>query len=232
MTTDKLGNCYVVSENNQVTKYNSQGVDEANFSDKNMGKLKWVDATNPLKILLFYTDFNQVTVLDNKLSLRIQISLRDLNILQPLLVCTSINEGLWIFDQQDFQLKRLGMDLKIVQESGNITQLTGQVLHPTQLIEANGYVYINNPSTGVLIFDLFGTYYKTIPIKDIASIQIVNDDLFYYKDNQLMRYNLKTIQEINIPLPEMADSLTLAVRIEQQKVYLLKQQHLNIYSIL
>ncbi len=232
ITSDKLGNCYVVTENNQVTKYNSQGIEEANFSNKNLGKLKWVDATNPLKVLLFYSDFNQITIVDNKLSVRTQVALRELNILQPLLVCTSVNDGLWIYDQQDFQLKRLDMDLKLIQESGNIIQITGLEIKPTQLVEENNYLYLNNPATGILIFDLFGTYYKTIPIKGISSIQVVGDDLFYYKDTGLTRYNLNTLQEINIPLPEIADSLILTVRIEPPKIYLLKQQELNIYSIL
>ena len=232
ITTDKIGNCYVVSENNQVTKYTNQGVAEYNFSNKNMGKLKCVDATNPMKILLFYSDFNQITILDNKLALRTQITLRELNILQPLLVCTSVNEGMWIFDQQDFQLKRLDMNLRIVQESGNIIQTTGAKIQPIQLIEADGRLFLNNPETGILIFDLFGTYYKTIPIKHVSSIQVVEENLLYFKDQHLESYHLKTLEEKIIELPEKTDSLTLTIRMEQQKIFLLKKRQLNIYSIL
>lgn len=230
MTTDKLGNVYVVGEGNQVIKYNSLGIAESNFSNKYLGTLKWVDATNPLKVLLFYPDFNHVTTLDNKLSLRTEVPLRDLNILQPVLICASVNEGFWIFDQQDFQLKRLSLDLKIIQESGNITQLTGVELHPTQLIESNGYVYLNNPGTGVLVFDLFGTYYKTIPIKNIVSMQVQGDDLFYFRDGKLTAFHIKSLQEKEVELPYKSDSLIINIRVEEQKIYVLKKEQVNIYK--
>jgi hypothetical protein len=232
MTTDKLGNCYVVLENNEVDKYNSLGVAEFNFSNKTLGKLKWVDATNPMKVLLFYQDFNQILVLDNKLSLRTQFSLRDLNILQPMLICTSVNEGMWVYDQEDFQLKRLDVDLSVVQESGNLVQITGAALQPTQLIESNGYLYLNNPKTGILVFDLFGTYYKTIPVKDITSIQIIGDELYYYKQKVLNKFHLKTLEEKEFKLPDNRDSTVKSVRLENQKIFLLKPGQLNIYSIL
>jgi hypothetical protein len=232
MTTDKLGNCYTVLENNELDKYNNAGLPEFNFSNKTLGKLKCVDATNPLKVLLFYQDFNQVLVLDNKLSLRTQFSLRELDILQPLLICTSVNEGMWVYDQEDFQLKRLDMELKTVQESGNIVQITGAALQPVQLVESNGYLYMNNPKTGILVFDLFGTYYKTIPVKDIASFQVVGDELFYYKGIVLNKFQLKTLEDKVYVLPEPADSTLKFVRIENQKIFILKTEALNIYSII
>jgi hypothetical protein len=230
MTTDKLGNCYTVLENNEVDKYNSTGVQEFNFSNKNLGKLKWVDATNPLKLLLFYPDFNQVVMLDNKLSLRSQFSLRDLDILQPLLICTSVNEGIWVYDQEDFQLKRLDTDLKVIQESGNIVQVTGVTLQPVQLVEANGYLYLNNPKTGVLVFDLFGTYYKTIPIKNITAFQILGDELFYFKEKKGNTFHLKTLADNPYEMPDIADTTVQFIRIENQKLFLLKPGALNIYS--
>lgn len=230
MTTDKLGNCYTVLENNEVDKYNSAGVKEFNFSNKNLGKLKWVDATNPMKLLLFYQDFNQVVMLDNKLSLRTQFSLRELDILQPLLICTSVNDGIWVYDQEDFQLKRLDTDLKIMQESGNIIQVTGVALQPVQLVEANGYLYLNNPKTGVLVFDLFGTFYKTIPIKNIVSFQILSDEMFYFKEKKVNTFHLKTLADIPYELPEPGDTTVQSVRVENQKLFLLKPGALNIYS--
>ncbi len=230
ITTDKLGNCYVIDENNQLTKYNALGEREANYSDKYMGKLKSADVSNPLKILLLYADFNQITSLDNKLSLRTQVPLRELNILQPLAVCTSVNDGLWIFDQQDFQLKRLDLNLNIVQESGNLMQITGKEIKPSHLFENNGYVYLNNPEIGIMVFDLFGSYFKTIPLTQVSGIQFIGDELFYYRKGVLTAYNIKTLSERIIELPAGSDSSIYNVRVEEQKVYLLKDQQLNIYS--
>src|SRR5206468_842074 len=74
-TTDNLGNAYVV-ENNELKKYDPSGKLLSNYSEKNLGTLKFVDVGNPLKIILFYPDFQQINILDSKLLLESTIQLR------------------------------------------------------------------------------------------------------------------------------------------------------------
>src|SRR5436190_13567133 len=58
-TSDNLGQAYVVVEN-QLLQFDSNGKPVANYSEKNLGNLRFVDASNPMKILLFYPDFARV----------------------------------------------------------------------------------------------------------------------------------------------------------------------------
>src|SRR5690242_18887999 len=58
-TTDRFGNAFIVVEN-QVLEFDSLGKPKGNYSDRNSGFLTSVDASNPLKILLFYKDFARI----------------------------------------------------------------------------------------------------------------------------------------------------------------------------
>jgi primosomal replication protein N len=226
-TTDKLGNSYVVVEN-QLLQFDPAGIPLANFSLKSVGNLRFVDASNPMKILLFYPDFAQIIVLDAKLSLQSQIDLRSLRIFQPLTACTSKENGYWIYDREDDVLKKLDFNLQVVAESGNLSQVIGYQIRPGLMVEENGLIYINNPETGILVFDRLGTYYKTISYQNLVSFQVIDKDVLFITNNKLMRLEFKSLSEKEVLLPQH-DSIRIA-RIEQDKLYLLTSDSLNFYS--
>ena len=227
ITSDKLGNVYVVIEN-QLLQFDPRGKPLANYSETNLGSLQYVDAGNPMKILLFYPDFARIIILDSKLSPQSTIDLRTLNINQPIVACNSKEDGYWVYDREDDQLKKIDLNLQIVQQSGNLTQQVGYQMQPTLMTEENGLVYINNPSNGILVFDRFGTYYKTIPYPNLKNFQVIENDVLFINNNKLLRYDSKTIEEKQILLP-YKDSIVSA-RIEQHQLYLLTSDSLNFYS--
>lgn len=226
-TTDNFGNAYVIAEN-QLLQFDSQGKPKATYSENSLGTLRSVDASNPLKILLYYPDFTQINILNSKLALQSTIKLRPIGIVQPTLICYSNNDGYWVFDLQDFQLKKIDLNLQVKFESGNISQNVGYNVLPNFLVEADNFVYLNNPSTGILVFDLYGAYYKTIPIKNLTSFQIIGEEILYVEKNKLMSFHLKRLEEKEILLPPH-DSLSCA-RLEPKQLFLLTTASLNFYS--
>jgi hypothetical protein len=201
---------------------------KANYAERNSGRLTSVDAGNPLKIILFYRDFAQLQLLNNKLALESTIDLRNTGIMQPLVACQSYLDGYWIFDQQDFSLKKIDLSLRIVAQSGDMNQTLGYALQPAAMEESNEHLYMNNPATGILVFDKFGSYYKTIPVTGIQSFQVIEKNLLYVKDNKLNQFNLATFDDHEIILPPH-DSL-LSARFEQHKIFLLTTGSLTFYS--
>jgi hypothetical protein len=217
----------VIAEN-QLLQFDPKGKPIATYSETNLGSLRAIDASNPMKLVLFYPDFVQINTLNNKLALQSTVSLRTIGIVQPVLACNSDHEGYWVYDMQDFQLKKIDLNLQLQFQSGNISQILGIDILPNFLVESGEYVYLNNPSTGILIFDLFGTYFKTIPILNLKSFQVIGDQVLYLEDNKLMSYNQKTamINEIKLPPHE----ILVNVRIEDHKLYLLTTTSLDFYS--
>jgi hypothetical protein len=226
LTTDQLGNAFVVVEN-QLLEFNSKGKPVANFSRNDLGALLYVDASNPMKILLFYPDFAKAIILDSKLSPQSVISFRELKINQPLTVCSSKENGYWVYDREDDQLKKIDPSLQIIQQSGNLTQLIGYQLQPGRMVEENGLVYINNPTSGVLVFDRYGNYFKTIPYQNLSNFQVIEKDILFINKNKLFRFDSKSLSESEILLPKH-DSI-LSIRLEQHELYLLTSDSLNFY---
>jgi hypothetical protein len=228
MTSDNLGNLYLVV-NNELRKYDSDGTLLKTYSDKAHGSIAFVDVADPLSILLHYKDFRQVLFLDNMLSVKgSAVMLDNLGVLQPTLVCGSYESGFWIYDEQEFQLVRFNKDLSISNQSGNIVQLTGVEIKPNFLIETGGKVYLNDSDSGILVFDKYGTYSKTLPFKNLVSFQIADDLLVYFKDSLLSQYNMKTFEQKSMDMP--AKNI-ISARYEKDRLFGQDSTSVKIYSV-
>jgi len=227
LTTDNLGNSYLLN-GNILEKYDSDGNLLKDFSDKSFGAIASVDAGNSLKVLLFYKAFQQILLLDNMLSPSgNSISLDELGYNQASFACSSHDNGFWIFSQQNSELIRFDQNLQKTQLTGNVNQLTGTEINPDFILEKYNKIFLNDSTKGIFVFDIYGTYNKTIPLKGLHHFQISNEQIIYFKDGKLKNYNMKTLEEGEITLPE---ANVFDARTEKEKLYLLKQNFFNIYS--
>lgn len=200
-TTDNQSNIYVVKAN-ELIKFDKTGKLLYKYSNNNFGNITFVDASNMLKILVFYKNYLQVIFLDNTLSQNGDpISLDKFGFIQAQLVCSSHNNGMWIYDQQNMELVRVDQTLERTQQTGNLSVLLSVPMKPDYLIEYDNKVYLNNPGTGILVFDIYGTYYKTIPAKNIKQFQSFGNLVYYNTGNQIKAYNLKMADETQFEIP-------------------------------
>lgn len=226
-TTDKQGNIYVVKAN-ELSKYNKSGKLLYKYSNKNLGNIDFVDASNMLRLLLFYKNFTQAVFLDNTLTLSGDpVSLDKIGFQQAQLMCTSYNNGMWLYNQQNLELVRLTQAFSKTQETGNLSILLNTTLQPTVLIEYDNNVFLNNPATGILLFDIYGTYYKTLPIKNVQFIQPLGNLVYYKNNNKIQAYNIKTTEESAFEVP-LADFLTF--RLELNELVLQTAENIIIYT--
>ena len=228
ITSDYLGNVYAIDDN-EIVKYSPAGIQISSFSDKSAGTITSVDASNPLRVQVYYQDFGQISYLDDVLSLiGSQISLIDLGLDQATLSCSSWDDGIWLYDPQDFELKRLGSNLRLSHQSGNINQLVGIELNPNFIIEKNNFVYLNDPLIGILVFDQFGTYYKTLPVRGIDKFQVGGEQVFYLSDAKLMSYNMKSFEFADMSISSDNESI-LDMRFEKElkRLTILKEKKLE-----
>jgi len=226
-TTDNLGNIYL-SNGDEVFKYDENNELQHSFSNKLFGEITSMDVSNPLKIVMFYANLSQVVFLDNMLGIQgTAIPLEQHGLEQVILVCSSHDNGLWVYDMNTFQLIWLDREFKVQQESGDINQLLGAELKPNYLSERNNWVYLNDPALGILVFDVYGTYYKTIPLKGLKEFQVRDDAIYYQKEKEFFSFNMKTLYETSITLP---DTVIKQVRIEKQNLLVLTDTALKIYN--
>lgn len=192
-TVDNVGNVYVVV-GDEIRKYKKTGELWKIFSNKRSGKIFSIDASNALRVLVFYKDQSQIVILDSQLTQNGDaIELLDMGLEQSDLICTSFNNGMWLYNRQNAELVRLDQTLNKIVSTGNLNNLLNTQLKPMSMIENNGYVYLNDANNGILVFDIYGTYYKTISLFGLNSFQVSEQQVYYYKDSVISSYNSKLL---------------------------------------
>lgn len=199
---DALGNIYVV-RGDEIKKYNPFGIFLKTFSNKRYGRIEDIDISNPLKILVYYRDFQQVLFLDNQLTPATEvISLEKAGYEQASLVCSSLNNSFWLYDKQNNELMRFDAELKTLVKTGNLKRILDLDIQPNFMRESGNYLYLNCPKEGILVFDIYGTFYKTIPIKNLKEFNIINGNVFYYENFVLKEYQSQTFNTIEKPFTD------------------------------
>lgn len=198
---DNLYNVYAIS-GPEIVKYNTEGKRTFEFSDRQMGDVESLDVTYPLRPLVCYLELNYVILLDNTLSNnRGRINLTNSSIGLPTIGCSSVQNHFWFYDAMNFSLIRLNENFNVVVTTGNLSQVLRTELDPNFAVEFANRVYLNDPETGILVFDIFGTYIKTIPIKGLREFQVTGEEIVYFKDNNLHFYRARDYSETKLELP-------------------------------
>jgi hypothetical protein len=209
INADNLGNIYAIKED-ELVKYLPTGKFFARYSNLKLGNITSVDVTNPLKLVLYYRDFQQIVFLDNQLSLNSEaVSLEQLGYEQTDLVCAGANNSFWIYNKQNNELIRFNENSKKIAFTGNLKQVLRTNLSPNYMVEYNGFLFLNCPESGVYVFDIFGAFSKVISIKGIKQFQVNEDVIYYKKDSSLCSYDYKLFEEACKTFPGSAKAIEL-----------------------
>ena len=224
--SDNIGQLYSV-QGDMLKRYNNEGQLQYNYNNKTFGNITFVDPTNPLRVVVFYQELSQVVFLDNTLSEHgTPISLTELGYDQTTVLCASQNNGLWLFDQVDFELIWLNDNAEVQKESGNLIQQLGYELDPNFMIERHNWLYLNDPDRGILVFDIFGTYFKTIPLKGLGSFQVTETHLLHMEEGVLKAFDFKLLDAMDVPLPEVPAS---EVQVQGPTVFMRELGEVQVY---
>lgn len=224
--TDVVGNFYIINKG-EITKYSNNKQLIGRYSNKQLGNDFFIDVTNPLKVIVFSPSVSTLIFLDNMLSKSTtEINLNTLELGTATLVCASSNSGFWIYNPINFQLKRFNENLQVVSEINFLNQIIQAELYPNFMMEYNNRLYLNDPQLGILVFDIYGTYFKTLPITGIKKFTIANNQLFYLLDNKLYSYQLQTLEQKFIEAP----SNLLGWAVANKKIFWLFQQGIVEYK--
>ncbi|MBZ0207572.1 MAG: hypothetical protein K8H89_14715 [Flavobacteriales bacterium] len=219
-TTDELGNLYTV-RGNDLDLFDRHGVHLAHNSLNAFGLISRIDAFSSMKPMIFSRNQGQLALLDNTLS--IQGNVMDLSrngYPQVTLVCTGVQGRFWFFDERDLALMRVDGKLNQLANTGRLDQLLSFTPQPTYMEEANDRLYMVDPEHGVLVFDLFGTYVRTLPILGADRIQVREGFLWYVHKGRLERYDLRAFTTEMVPWPQdSATAEVLNARIEHGRLY-------------
>jgi len=215
-TSDNICNSYLIN-GEELIKYNAViGKPVIKYSNKRFGKITSIDATNALKILLYYRDFQQLVFLDSQLSPNGDpISLENLGYEQTDLVCSSFNNSFWIYNKQANELVRFNENSQPIAKTGNLKQLLQAEIKPDYMIEHNSYLYLNCPDIGIYVFDMYGTFNRIISLKNLGNFQVNGNIVYYFRDHKFCSYDAKAYEEQTMAFDELVKN----VRIEKDRLF-------------
>jgi hypothetical protein len=228
---DNLDNIYLITKNNQLKKLNANGDSVAVFNDvKKYGNPDYVDVTNPLKSLLYYKNYSTVVVLDRLLTQRNTINLRKQNIFYVNNVTLSYDNYMWLFDEEDFRLKKIDEEGKILQSSTDWRMLFDSVPAPVKIIDRDNYVYLYDPAKGFYIFDYYGGFKNRLAFLNWTNVEVNGTTVYGFEDTKLYSYQLKSLQLKEYKLPEFFGKFN-SIKAMNGLVYLLNENGVDIYQI-
>ena len=202
VTCDKLGNIYVLNESDRLVKYNSAGELLSTLNYNYSGSISSIDVTNPMEIFLFYKELNMVILLDNNLAFRGKINLQDWGVTQASCIARSYENGIWVFDAGDLQLKKFNREGKLLQSSGNALDFAGSdKLNPGNCYENGNRLLLSDSLNGLFLFDIFAGFIKRIPVKHLKSVQLLEREIVYLQNEIIVIYNLQNSSRSSIPSP-------------------------------
>lgn len=225
-TTDPTGNIYVVKSNNILTKYNNKGDSIGFFNQITRGKITQIDASNPLRVLLYFAEYNQVVILDNLLTIKSTLKLSNIGIINAPCIANSADGNIWVYDPVGNLVKI--NDKQVIHFTISLRNVLDHAIDPIYMIEQERNLYLVDSTEGVYTFDQFGLYKQHYAFKT-KEIQFFNDYLVYFQFPNIISYNIHSTVEKKIKIPFQND--IIKVRVERDLVYVLRNEGIDIYSL-
>lgn len=188
---------YHTIKNNVFSKIGTQ--DTLEYKNISLNKITKVDLQNPLKIVLFYENFNTVIILDNQLNetQKINFSENTIPIVASTIGIASQNQ-LWVYNSMNQQL---GLFDYLNKEYKTISVPFTESIknYPSDFNVFHWIDHKNNWYT----CDIFGKIISNGIIPDFEWIEIINERQFIYsKDAILTLYDLKKGEKTEIEISE------------------------------
>ena len=193
---DGLGNEYFVKNNVFIKQSETETWEYKNVA---LGKISAVDIINPLKIVLFYEDFNTVILLDNQLNEIQKLNLFDIdNTIFASKIGMASQNQFWIYNALTQQIMLFDYLKNTSKNIGNPIQ---ENIKFTQS-DFNHFYWIDEVNNWYSI-DIFGKVTLLANIPPFENLQIIDaQTLLFVKDNVLYCLSTKTKSVFEIQIVE------------------------------
>ncbi len=213
ISCDDRGNL-LIGAKSHLTKLDITGEFIANYYPMFQGKLTCIDAKDPRRVLLYYKTYSYILFLNQDLANAGTLSLYNLNRNpQPIdldvnnlsyssMACLDeYNDSYWVYDANTTEIVLLDQDNRIDFRGDALDELMDLDPQPNFMMMEANRLFINNPSTGVYIFDENGRFVRKLALFGLKKIQVHEDMLYYTSNSFFIAHNLITGEESYHPLP-------------------------------
>ena len=168
------------------------------YSNVQLGNITSANAFNPLKINLFYKDFNTVVILDNRLA---EITKVDFNSVSPFRMVSHISTGndntIWLFNQNTQQIELF--DYLTLKSRISTLPINGDIL---DLKSDYNFCWVMTKDH-ILLYNYIGSLIEKSPNEGYTQFSISRENIVLLRDNQLFFKSKNSKEIIPLELPEL-----------------------------
>lgn len=156
------------------------------YNNTSLGTIKTVDISNPLKVIVFYQDFNTVVILDNRLNeltdtINFSIESFAKNVAS---VSLSSNNNLWIYSLDDNILSLWNYETKKMVLNTQPLSFYSENFEATAQISTYEHCWLASTNT-VLQFNEYGSFVESYEDKNIEKLVPYGNGYFYITNNKI-----------------------------------------------
>ncbi len=226
---DTYGHLYISDVKGNINKYDSTGKFLLNYSPQKLGNVTLLEASNTIRIFVFYRDFQEYTMLERFLGPMPNSALDEEQVGFARQATLGSDYNLWIIDETDFTLKKYDRQFnKVLFKTPLELLLDPRDYDINFLREYQNNLYVNDKNSGLLVFDTFGSYKKRIGFKGLDFFSFHEDELYYMQNDTLFFFDLYLFTTREIPLP--AGKKYKRVFWHNRKMYGIRQDGIDIYE--
>lgn len=195
ISIDNYGAIYYLD---QDVLYKETESKKLNYSNFQLNNITYVNTFNPLKIALFYGQFNTIIILDNRLS---EIFRIDFNTIQPYktvrLVTSGYDNTLWVFNSDLNQLELF--DFKTGKSRFATIPIASK---PLDLTSNYNFCWLLTEEY-LYKYNYFGSLVSKIPNEGFTKIKQFAENIILQKDHLLYLLKENETEPIEIQTPNL-----------------------------
>ena len=220
LKVDDMGNKYYL-DNNKFLKKNN-----LSFSDLSMGLISKADLYNPLKIKIWYLDFNTLVILDNFLNEITRVNFNETSTFNEINNISSANENtVWVYDELDMTIKKFDFFKKIFVEQVE-TKIDGSFI---ELISNYNYLWVLTDKFFYKINYNGTIIYKSENKESYDKIRLFKNDVILANYSELIHFENEKELFVNIKHEKLFIKDFFVIN---ETLYIYEKDQLNKFLIL
>jgi hypothetical protein len=191
ISVDRLGNFIFIEKSGRMIKYDADGKKTATSSKQPLTLVEpWFQPT----IFVYHRAKQQYYLLNRHFESSTTYPIDSAWAIEPVLVCPTHDNRLWILDGADWSLKKvLPTANQVIQEFNlPIENLTNAEF--VYLREYLNLIFLLDKNSGILILNHLGNVIEQIQAPGLAGFYFFGDEMYFVQDGKLKYFNLLTSQ--------------------------------------
>lgn len=231
VTSDNFSNTYLISPENAIVKFDSTGRQVAVFTNNRLGQATFVDPSNPLKILVWYPDFQTVVLLDRTLTEMGRLNFSGAALYSVRCVAMAFDGNIWAFDDAVSKTVKLSLDGAVLLESPPLNVYFPKRFSATRIRDSGRLVYLSDPVGGLCTLDQYANLENVYNAFSMNDFETDGDWLFYLEKERLCLQNMAHFLLLHLPLPPLATEKGAKVWLGKHCLFLQHGASLERYSL-